>query len=127
MNIMPELDCEQVNLIIDKVVFQFGLKDTVVLQYIRNMDMDYEKLGSSSCNFEYIGVSQKIIQMLHERKHVTHIKIIGRAEWIDGKPTKVAQSFVWNIPCDMYIDELQTTGGFEDMNITNLYLVGEMR
>lgn len=129
MNIMPKLDCEQVDLIIDKVVLSFGVNadDVVTLQYLqRDWDIDYEKIGTSSFHIYFYGTSQKLIDMLKERKHVKHIKLVGRAEWIDNKPGKVAQSFVWNIPCDMYIDELITSGIMDEISTTELYLEGEM-
>lgn len=129
MNIMPKLDCEQVDLIIDKVVLSFSVNvdDIITLQYLqREWDIDYEKIGTSSFHIYFYGTSQKLIDMLKERKHVKHIKLIGRAEWIDNKPGKVAQSFVWNIPCDMYIDELITSGRTAEVSTTELYLEGEM-
>lgn len=129
MNIMPELDCEQVNLIIDKVVLSFGVSadDVVTLQYLqRDWDINYEKIGTSSLRLSFYGTSQKLIDMLKERKHAKYIKLVGRAEWIDDKPGKVAQSFVWNIPCDMYIEELTTSGIMDEISTTELYLEGEM-
>lgn len=129
MNIMPELDCEQVNLIIDKVVLSFGVNadDVVALQYLqRDWDINYEKIGTSSLHLSFYGTSQKLIDMLKKRKHAEYIKLVGRAEWIDDKPGKVAQSFVWNIPCDMYIEELATSGIMDEISTTELYLEGEM-
>lgn len=126
MNIMPVLDCEQNDLKIDKIVVTFG-REAITLQYIIDWNINYSKLSSSSFSMTFYGTSQKLVEMLTNRKHVTGIKLVGRAEWIDYKPGTVAQSFVWNINCDMYIDELNTEGEFGEVTKTELLLVGEMR
>lgn len=127
MNITPDFDC-QADLTIDKVQLLGSGNENIILEYIRDWDIDYDKTGTSRININFCGVSQKLLNMQRYKTRITYVKLVGRAMHLDNESLKtgsVTGSFILNIPCDMCIEELRlcTDDGF---SITDITFSGDM-
>lgn len=105
-----------------------SVPDNIIINFLHN-DWSFE-CDNSICNeshfsFYFYGISPQLIALSgSKRNKIYYIKLIGKGFNAD---TGNKESFVWNIPCSMHIDDLQIDkNGLDKGCVTWINLVGEM-
>ena len=117
--------------VIDKVVLTVNnSRDPVILEYIQN-DWFFEcdkEYGDSCFSCYFLGISPQLIDIAGSRANkISQIKLVGHLSKYDSSSeNRVRENFVWNIPCDMYVDDLEVSKDFDELATSWISLAGDV-
>lgn len=128
MKLLGELKANNYDLTLNKIVLTVnGTKESIVLDMLEEdwyFDVDKE-YGDSCFSFYFYGINPNLINIAGSRSaKISYIKLFGTAHnLLNGEALNV----VWNISCDMSIDDIQVNkNALEDVVVTWVNLIGEM-
>lgn len=118
MNILTEAT-EQGHFILDKIELNAG-NDVITVREVVDYSVNYDKTSTSNFSFTVIGVLPELINAKHR---IDYIKLFGYLlEFSTGKKVNT----IWNIPCDMRIEDMDVDGDTDHVCNTYVNLSGDM-
>lgn len=123
MNITPEIDL-QVDLIINKVQILFEGKESLIINYIKDWDISYDKTGTSLISIHFYGASQKLLKIQRDKARINYIKFVGKFDELEEERN---ENFLLNIPCDMIISDFDISkNGDDELTEMTVVFSGDM-
>ncbi len=96
--------------------------EIITINNIRDWEINYDKIGTSSVTVTFIGVLPSILELTQTT--VTSISVYGKL-WVFDAGSK--NNLLWNIPCNLKVEDLEVTGNDDSTaNETYLNLTGDI-
>lgn len=110
-----------VDMIDDESIKRFTNKGGLSINNIKDWNVDYDRTSTSSVSITFDGIIPEILSLT--RNKVTYITIYGML-WSFKDNKKV--SLLWNIPCDLKVEDLEVSGSADTPNEIYLNLTGDI-
>lgn len=110
-----------VDMIDDESIKRFTSKNSLSINNIKSWDIDYDRTSTSSVSITFDGIVPEVLSLT--RNKVTYITVYGSL-WSFKDNKKV--SLLWNIPCDLKMEDLEVSGDVDTPNETYLNLIGDI-
>ena len=124
---LQEIKSDLCDIQIEKILLTSKLyREDIVLNFVHDdWTIEYnEGGGNSSFACYFYGIVPELLEMIgHTSRQITYMKLFGKAyNAISGNKVNV----IWNVPCEMKVDQLEISKDEDQWTVTYLRLVGEI-